>query len=92
MGSETGEIIFGIVKKAVGASQGSLALVIFWEKGPEAARMMFAGIQMVVKCWLSYSGFGIGIGDVPTGRRWPVRSKSIKPLPLRLLKTQRTIA
>jgi DNA-directed RNA polymerase II subunit RPB1 len=61
---ENGEIIFGIVeKKTVGASQGGLVHVVFREKGPEATRQLFTGIQMVVNFWLFHNGFSIGIGD-----------------------------
>ncbi|GLB36718.1 putative DNA-dependent RNA polymerase catalyzes the transcription of DNA into RNA using the four ribonucleoside triphosphates as substrates [Lyophyllum shimeji] len=61
---ENGEIIFGIVeKKTVGASQGGLVHVVFREKGPEATRQLFTGIQMVVNYWLFHNGFSIGIGD-----------------------------
>jgi DNA-directed RNA polymerase II subunit RPB1 len=61
---ENGEVIFGIVeKKTVGASQGGLVHVVFREKGPEATRQLFTGIQMVVNFWLFHNGFSIGIGD-----------------------------
>jgi DNA-directed RNA polymerase II subunit RPB1 len=61
---ENGEIIFGIVeKKTVGASQGGLVHVVFREKGPDATRLLFTGIQMVVNFWLFHNGFSIGIGD-----------------------------
>ncbi|KAG6899798.1 DNA-directed RNA polymerase II subunit rpb1 [Termitomyces sp. T159_Od127] len=61
---ENGEIIFGIVeKKTVGASQGGLVHVVFREKGPEATRQLFTGLQMVVNYWLFHNGFSIGIGD-----------------------------
>ncbi|KAK0506634.1 DNA-directed RNA polymerase II, subunit 1 [Armillaria luteobubalina] len=61
---ENGEIIFGIVeKKTVGASQGGLVHVVFREKGPEATRQLFSGLQMVVNFWLFHNGFSIGIGD-----------------------------
>lgn len=61
---ENGEIIFGIVeKKTVGAAQGSLIHVVFREKGPEATRQPFTGLQMVVNFWLFHDGFSIGIGD-----------------------------
>lgn len=61
---ENGELIFGIVeKKTVGASQGGLVHVVFREKGPEATRQLFTGIQMVVNFWLFHNGFSIGIGD-----------------------------
>jgi len=61
---ENGEIIFGIVeKKTVGASQGGLVHVVFREKGPDATRQLFTGIQMVVNFWLFHNGFSIGIGD-----------------------------
>ncbi|KAJ6577080.1 DNA-directed RNA polymerase II, subunit 1 [Mycena sp. CBHHK59/15] len=59
-----GEIISGIVeKKTVGASQGGLVHVVFREKGPEATRQLFTGLQMVVNYWLFHNGFSIGIGD-----------------------------
>ena len=46
---ENGEFIFGIVeKKTVGASQGGLVHVVFREKGPEATRQLFTGLQMIV--------------------------------------------
>ncbi|KAI0042209.1 beta and beta-prime subunits of DNA dependent RNA-polymerase [Auriscalpium vulgare] len=61
---ENGEIIFGIVeKKTVGASQGGLVHVVFREKGPEATRTLFTGLQTVVNYWLFHNGFSIGIGD-----------------------------
>ena len=61
---ENGELIFGIVeKKTVGTSQGGLLHVVFREKGPEATRQLFTGIQMVVNYWLFHNGFSIGIGD-----------------------------
>jgi DNA-directed RNA polymerase II subunit RPB1 len=61
---ENGEIIFGIVeKKTVGASQCGLVHVVFREKGPDATRLLFTGIQMVVNFWLFHNGFSIGIGD-----------------------------
>ncbi|KAG5643823.1 DNA-directed RNA polymerase II subunit rpb1 [Asterophora parasitica] len=61
---ENGELIFGIVeKKTVGASQGGLIHVVFREKGPEATRALFTGLQMVVNYWLFHNGFSIGIGD-----------------------------
>ncbi|KIM39097.1 hypothetical protein M413DRAFT_447445 [Hebeloma cylindrosporum] len=61
---ENGELIFGTVeKKVVGASQGGLIHVVFREKGPEATRQLFTGIQMVVNFWLFHNGFSIGIGD-----------------------------
>ncbi|KAF9261934.1 beta and beta-prime subunits of DNA dependent RNA-polymerase [Marasmius fiardii PR-910] len=61
---DNGEIIFGIVKKdTVGASQGGLVHVVFREKGPEATRQLFTGLQMVVNFWLFHNGFSIGIGD-----------------------------
>ncbi|KAK0440787.1 DNA-directed RNA polymerase II, subunit 1 [Armillaria borealis] len=61
---ENGEIIFGVVeKKTVGASQGGLVHVVFREKGPEATRQLFSGLQMVVNFWLFHNGFSIGIGD-----------------------------
>ncbi|KAG6916931.1 DNA-directed RNA polymerase II subunit rpb1 [Tephrocybe rancida] len=61
---ENGEIIYGIVeKKTVGASQGGLVHIVFREKGPEATRSLFTGLQMVVNYWLFHNGFSIGIGD-----------------------------
>ncbi|KAF8060852.1 hypothetical protein FPV67DRAFT_310188 [Lyophyllum atratum] len=61
---ENGELIYGIVeKKTVGASQGGLVHVVFREKGPEATRQLFTGLQMVVNYWLFHNGFSIGIGD-----------------------------
>ena len=61
---ENGEIIYGVVeKKTVGASQGGLIHVVFREKGPEATRQLFTGLQMVVNFWLFHNGFSIGIGD-----------------------------
>ncbi|KAF6751321.1 RNA polymerase II large subunit [Ephemerocybe angulata] len=61
---ENGELIFGIVeKKTVGASQGGLIHVTFREKGPEATKRLFTGLQMVVNYWLFHNGFSIGIGD-----------------------------
>ncbi|KIJ58730.1 hypothetical protein HYDPIDRAFT_163162 [Hydnomerulius pinastri MD-312] len=65
---DNGEIIFGIVdKKTVGATQGGLIHVVFREKGPEATRQLFTGIQMVVNFWLFHNGFSIGIGDTIAG-------------------------
>ncbi|KAF9466907.1 beta and beta-prime subunits of DNA dependent RNA-polymerase [Collybia nuda] len=61
---ENGELIFGIVeKKTVGASQGGLVHVVFREKGPEATRQLFTGLQKIVNYWLFHNGFSIGIGD-----------------------------
>jgi DNA-directed RNA polymerase II subunit RPB1 len=61
---ENGEIIFGIVdKKTVGAAQGGLIHVVFREKGPEATRGLFSGLQQVVNYWLFHNSFSIGIGD-----------------------------
>ncbi len=61
---ENGELIFGIVEKTtVGASQGGLVHVVFREKGPEATRQLFTGVQMVVNFWLFHNSFSIGIGD-----------------------------
>ncbi|THH07234.1 hypothetical protein EW146_g9383 [Bondarzewia mesenterica] len=61
---ENGEIIYGTVeKKTVGASQGGLVHVVFREKGPEATRTLFTGLQTVVNFWLFHNGFSIGIGD-----------------------------
>jgi DNA-directed RNA polymerase II subunit RPB1 len=65
---DNGEILFGIVdKKTVGATQGGLIHVVFREKGPEATRSVFTGIQMVVNFWLFHNGFSIGIGDTIAG-------------------------
>ncbi|KAH9949477.1 beta and beta-prime subunits of DNA dependent RNA-polymerase [Amylocystis lapponica] len=67
---ENGEIIFGIVeKKTVGASQGGLVHVVFREKGPEATRTLFTGLQTVVNFWLFHNGFSIGIGDTIADRK-----------------------
>ncbi|KAI0311763.1 beta and beta-prime subunits of DNA dependent RNA-polymerase [Amylostereum chailletii] len=67
---ENGEIIFGIVeKKTVGASQGGLVHVVFREKGPEATRTLFTGLQTVVNYWLFHNGFSIGIGDTIADRK-----------------------
>ncbi|KDQ53026.1 hypothetical protein JAAARDRAFT_197811 [Jaapia argillacea MUCL 33604] len=67
---ENGDIIFGIVeKKTVGASQGGLIHVVFREKGPEATRGLFTGLQMVVNFWLFHNGFSIGIGDTIAGKK-----------------------
>ncbi|KAF5322328.1 hypothetical protein D9619_002094 [Psilocybe cf. subviscida] len=61
---ENGDLIFGIVeKKTIGALQGSLIHVVFREKGPEATKQLFTGLQMVVNYWLFHNGFSIGIGD-----------------------------
>jgi DNA-directed RNA polymerase II subunit RPB1 len=65
---EDGEIIFGVVeKKIVGASQGGLVHVVFCEKGSEATRDLFTGIQMVVNFWLFHNGFSISISDTIAG-------------------------
>ncbi|KAG5223275.1 DNA-directed RNA polymerase II [Salix suchowensis] len=53
MCTENGEIIWGIIEKTVGASQGGLVRVIFREKGP----------RKVVNYWLFPNGFSSGIGD-----------------------------
>ncbi|KAI6107391.1 DNA-directed RNA polymerase II, subunit 1 [Pisolithus croceorrhizus] len=53
--------------KTVGATQGGLIHVVFREKGPEATRQVFTGIQMVVNYWLFHNGFSIGIGDTIAG-------------------------
>ncbi|KAI0932934.1 DNA-directed RNA polymerase II subunit rpb1, variant 2 [Taiwanofungus camphoratus] len=67
---ENGEIVFGIVeKKTVGASQGGLVHVVFREKGPEATRTLFTGLQTVVNYWLFHNGFSIGIGDTIADRK-----------------------
>ncbi|CAK5279790.1 unnamed protein product [Mycena citricolor] len=61
---ENGEIMYGTVeKKTVGAAQGGLVHVVFREKGPEATKQLFSGLQMVVNYWLFHNGFSIGIGD-----------------------------
>ncbi|KAJ6451309.1 DNA-directed RNA polymerase II, subunit 1 [Mycena sanguinolenta] len=61
---ENGDIIFGIVdKKIAGPSEGGLVHVVFREKGPEAARQLFTGLQRVVNFWLFHNGFSVGIGD-----------------------------
>ncbi|KAG8902646.1 DNA-directed RNA polymerase II subunit rpb1 [Tulasnella sp. 403] len=61
---ENGEILYGVVdKKTVGAVQGGLVHVTFREKGPEACRGLFTGLQKVVNYWLFHNGFSIGIGD-----------------------------
>jgi hypothetical protein len=54
-------------KKTIGATQRGLIHVVFHEKGPEATRSVFTGIQMVVDFWLFHNGFGIGIGDTIAG-------------------------
>ncbi|KIJ10873.1 hypothetical protein PAXINDRAFT_101865 [Paxillus involutus ATCC 200175] len=43
-------------KKTVGAMQGGLIHVVFREKGPEATRQLFTGIQTVVNFWLFHNG------------------------------------
>ena len=64
------EIIFGIVeKKTVGALQGGLVHIVFREKGPDATRQLFTGIQMVVNFWLFHNGFSIGIGNTITDQK-----------------------
>ncbi|KAG8968061.1 DNA-directed RNA polymerase II subunit rpb1 [Tulasnella sp. 419] len=61
---DNGDIMFGVVdKKTVGATQGGLIHVTFREKGPEACRGLFSGLQKVVNYWLFHNGFSIGIGD-----------------------------
>jgi DNA-directed RNA polymerase II subunit RPB1 len=61
---ENGEFVFGIIeKKTVSASQGGLVHVVFREKGPEATRQLFTGLQMIINYWLFHNGFSIGIGD-----------------------------
>lgn len=70
MNIENGEIIFGTVeKKTVGASQGGLVHIVFREKGPEATRTLFTGLQQVVNYWLFHNGFSIGIGDTIADRK-----------------------
>jgi DNA-directed RNA polymerase II subunit RPB1 len=66
---ENGEIVYGVVdKKTVGASMGGLVHVVFREKGPEATRTLFTGLQTVVNYWLFHHGFSIGIGDTIADR------------------------
>ena len=61
---ENGDLIYGIVDKdTAGAKQGGLVHVTFREKGPEATRTLFTGLQTVVNYWLFHNGFSIGIGD-----------------------------
>ncbi len=61
---ENGEILYGVVdKKTVGSTHGGLIDVTFREKGPEATRALFGGLQKVVNFWLFHNGFSIGIGD-----------------------------
>ncbi|KAH8822372.1 beta and beta-prime subunits of DNA dependent RNA-polymerase [Flagelloscypha sp. PMI_526] len=61
---ENGDILFGLVKKdTVGAQSGGLVHVVFREKGPEATKQLFTGLQTVVNYWLFHNGFSIGIGD-----------------------------
>ncbi|KAF8315634.1 beta and beta-prime subunits of DNA dependent RNA-polymerase [Clavulina sp. PMI_390] len=61
---DNGEILYGIVAKSiVGSAQGGLIHVTFREKGPEACRQLFSGLQMIVNYWLFHNGFSIGIGD-----------------------------
>lgn len=56
--------MFGIIKKkTVGASQGGLVHIVFREKGPEATKQLFTGLQMVINYWLFHNGFSIGISD-----------------------------
>ena len=43
--------------------RGGLVHVVFREKGPEATRQLFTGLQMIVNFWLFHNGFSIGIGD-----------------------------
>jgi DNA-directed RNA polymerase II subunit RPB1 len=63
-----GKIIFGVVgKRMIGASQGGLVHVVFCEKGQEATRDLFTGIQMVVNFWLFHNGFSIGISNTIAG-------------------------
>ena len=67
---ENGEIVYGIVdKKTVGASMGGLIHVVFREKGPEATRTLFTGLQTVVNYWLFHNGFSIGIGDTVADKK-----------------------
>ncbi|KAF5324971.1 hypothetical protein D9619_009833 [Psilocybe cf. subviscida] len=67
---ENGDLIFGIVeKKTIGASQGGLIHVVFPEKGPEATKQLFTGLQMVVNYWPFHNGFSIGIGDTIAGSK-----------------------
>ena len=67
---ENGEIVYGIVeKKTVGASKGGLVHVVFRERGPEATRTLFTGLQRVVNYWLFHNGFSIGIGDTVADKK-----------------------
>ena len=58
---ENGKII--MEKKTVGASQGGFVHVVLREKGPDATRQLFTGLQTVVNFWLFHNGLSIGIGD-----------------------------
>ncbi|KIY65400.1 DNA-directed RNA polymerase II, subunit 1 [Cylindrobasidium torrendii FP15055 ss-10] len=61
---ENGEIIFGVVdKKTVGPTQGGLIHVVFREKGHDATRVLFSGLQQIVNYWLFHNSFSISIGD-----------------------------
>ncbi len=61
---ENDKIIFSAVgKKTVGTSQGGLVHVVFREKGAEATRMLFTGLECIVNFWPFHNGFSIGIGD-----------------------------
>ncbi|KAJ7022814.1 hypothetical protein C8F04DRAFT_930574, partial [Mycena alexandri] len=48
---------------SLGASQSDLVHVVFREKGPEAMRQLFTGLQMVVNFWLFHNGFSDTIAD-----------------------------
>ena len=56
-------------KKAVGASKGSLVHVVIREKGLEATRALFIGLQRVVNYWLFHNGFSIGICDTVADKK-----------------------
>ncbi|TRM62440.1 hypothetical protein BD626DRAFT_499229 [Schizophyllum amplum] len=55
---ENGDIMYGV---------GGLIHVVFREKGPEATRTLFTGLQQIVNFWLFHNGFSIGIGDTIAG-------------------------
>ena len=59
-----------IDKKTLGATQGGLISVAFHEKGPEATRQVFTGIQVIANYWLLHNGFSIRIGDPIVGPKF----------------------
>jgi DNA-directed RNA polymerase II subunit RPB1 len=72
--SPNGEILYGVVdKKTAGPSMGGLIHVVFREKGPEACRDIFTGLQQVVNYWLFHNSFSIGIGDTIADRQTMTR-------------------